>query len=274
LFFWKRKKGSSSSPERGNRKSKELFLLLAGLALTLAAIFLARQRITAAERDIHRKAAPLDIVVPSVPIPAGSVFTEKNLAKKSVPASGTSSRNVPAAEFELLVGARARGNLAAGEPILWTDVEEPFDPERFSQTIPAGRRAITFEATMSSSFAGLIRPGDSVDLLCEGDAGKGIRTWIQAITVISVDRHFNRAPSKEESQEVSTVTVSVTPEEGRLLASAAREGRIHWFLRNPDEPSKASATFMSKTKQAAEKIEIWKAGVQELHTPFPSGESG
>jgi Flp pilus assembly protein CpaB len=113
-----------------------------------------------------------------------------------------------------------------------------------------------------------------VDLLCEGDAGKGIRTWIQEITVISVDRHFSRAPSKEESQEVSTVTVSVTPEEGRLLASAVREGRIHWFLRNPDEPSKARATFLSKTKREEEKIEIWKAGVQEPRTPFPSGESG
>jgi len=240
----------------------------------LAAIFLARQRITAAEMDIHRKAAPLDIVVPSAPIPAGSVFTEKNLAKKSVPASGTSSRNVPAAEFELLIGARAKGDLAAGEPILWTDVEEPFDSERFSQTIPAGRRAITFEATISSSFAGLIRPGDSVDLLCEGETGKGIRTWIRAIRVISVDRHFSRAPSKEESKEVSTVTVSVTPDEGRLLATGAREGRIHWFLRNPDEPSKPVATFLSRTKRATEIIEIWKAGVQEIHTPFPIGESG
>jgi pilus assembly protein CpaB len=271
LFFWKRKKENSSSRTGWNKKSKELLLLLAGLALTLTAIFFARQRITATERDLHRKAAPVDIVVPSVPIPAGSVFTEQNLAKKPVPASGTSSRNVPAREFELLIGARAKGNLAAGEPILWTDVEEPFDPEKFSQIIPAGRRAFTIEATTSSSFAGLLRPGDSVDLLCEGGDGKGTRTWLLAIPVISVDRHFSRAPSKEESRDVSTVTITVTPEEGKLLAMTAREGRIHWFLRNPDE---SAATFHPRTKQAAEITEIWKAGIPELRMPFRTGESG
>lgn len=274
MFFWKRKKESSSSHERWNKKSKDLLLLLAGVTLTLAAIFLARQRIVAAERDIRRKAAPVDIVVPSVPIPAGSVFTEKNLAKRSVPVSGTGSRNVPAAECELLIGARAKGDLAAGEPILWTDVEEPFDSDKFSQTIPAGRRALTFEANISSSFAGLIRPGDCVDLLYEVDNGNGTRTWIRAIPVISVDRQFGRAPSKEESREVSTITLSVTPEEGRLLATVARKGSIYWFLRNPDEPSGPSVTSRSRTKPASEITEIWKAGVQELRAPLPYGESG
>jgi pilus assembly protein CpaB len=274
LSFWKRKKENSSSSGSGNKKARDLLLLFAGLALTLTAILLARQRIAAAEREIRRKAAPVDIVVPSVPIPAGVAFSEQNLARKSVPASGTGGRNVPAAEFELLIGAHAKGNLSAGEPILWTDVEEPFDSEKFSQTIPAGRRAFTFEANISSSFAGLIRPGDRVDLLCEWESGKAIPAWIRAIPVISVDRHFATEPTKEESREVSTLTVSVTPEEGRFLATVVRDGRIHWFLRNPDEPAKSGATYLSRTKQAAEKVEIWKAGIREISPPVPIGEPG
>jgi len=242
--------------------------------LTLTSIFLARQKIVAAEKEIQRNAAPVDIVVPSVPIQAGDLFSEQNLARKSVPTSGTSTRNVPATEFELLIGGHSKGNLSAGEPILWTDVEEPLDSEKFSLTIPAGRRAFTFEADISSSFAGLIRPGDSVDLLCEGESGKRTRTWIRAIAVISVNRHFSRIPTKEESQEVSTMTISVTPEEGSFLAMAARGGHIHWFLRNPNEPSKSAVTFPARTKQPAEKIEIWKAGLQEFSPSFPNGESG
>jgi Flp pilus assembly protein CpaB len=244
------------------------------VALTLAAILLARQRILAAEMDIRRKAAPVDIVVPSAPIPVGGLFTEKNLARKSVPVSGTGSRNVPAAEFELLLGARAKGDLAEGEPILWTDVEEPFDSDNFSRTIPSGRRALTFEADISSSFAGLIRPGDSVDLLYEGDKSIGARAWINAVPVISVDRQFGRAPSKEESREVSTITLSVTPEEGRLLATKAREGRIFWFLRNPDEPSRSGVTSGLRAEQAPPITEIWKAGIRELRAPLPHGEAG
>jgi pilus assembly protein CpaB len=274
LFFWKRKKENSSSSEGWSKKSRDLILLFAGLSLTLSAVLLARQRIIAAERDIHRKVDPVDIVVPSVPVPAGAVFTEQNLAKKSVPSSGTSSRNVPAAEFELLIGAHAKGNLASGEPILWTDVEEPYDAERFSQIIPAGRRALTLETTVSSSFAGLIRPGDSVDLLCEKGNGKGTQTWIRAIPVMSVDRYFGRVPPKEGPQEVSTITVSVTPEEGRLLAIAVHQGRIQWFLRNPDESSKPTAAVRQRTKHGAGQIEIWKAGIQEIPLPFQAGEKG
>lgn len=274
MFFWKRKKENSSSCGSLNRRSRDLFLLFAGLALTLTSIFIARHKIVAAEKEIHRKAAPVDIVVPSVPIQAGDIFSEQNLAKKSVPSSGTSTRNVPATEFELLIGGHSKGNLSPGEPILWTDVEEPLDSEKFSQTIPAGRRAFTFEADISSSFAGLIRPGDFVDLLCEGESGKRTLTWIRAIAVISVNRHFSRIPTKEESMEVSTMTVSVTPEEGSFLATAAREGHIHWFLRNPNESAGSVASYLTHSKQPAEKIEIWKAGRQEYLPPFPNGESG
>lgn len=274
MSFWTKKRVDSSSCENRNKVPKDLLLLFAGVLLTMTAIILARQRITAAERELQRKAAPVDIVVPSASIPAGGIFSDQNLAKKSVPAAGTSARNVPAAEFELLIGGHAKGNLSAGEPILWTDVEEPLESETFSQTIPAGRRAFTFEASISSSFSGLIRPGDSVDLLCESESGKPSPTWIRGIAVISVDRQFARMPTKEESREVSTMTVSVTPEEGSFLATAARQGRIHWFLRNPTEPMKPGATFLSRPKRSPGNIEIWKAGIQELTPHFTPGESG
>ncbi|MBI5419156.1 MAG: Flp pilus assembly protein CpaB [Deltaproteobacteria bacterium] len=271
MFFWKKKRETSSSSGRWKSKAKELLPLFAGLALTLAAILLARHRLVAAEREIHKKAAPVEIVVPSVPIPAGGVFSEQNLAKKPVPSSGISSRNVPAAEFELLLGARAKGNLAPGEPILWTDVDEPLEADTFSQTIPERRRALTLEADQSASFAGLIRPGDRVDLYCEGGSAKPIRTWFRDVPVIAVDRNFDKPASAEEAPEVSTVTVSVTPEEGRILAGAAREGRIHWFLRNPDEMSKPAIASSIK-KGIPEKVEIWKGGVRELRSASLNGE--
>lgn len=274
MSFWTRRQGNSSSCENRSKASKDLLLLFAGVVLTVAAVILARQRITAVEKELQRKAAPVDIVVPSVPIHAGETFSEQNLAKKSVPAAGTSARNVPVTEFELLLGGHAKGNLAAGEPILWTDVEEPLESDRFSQTIPAGRRAFTFQANISSSFSGLIRPGDTVDLLCEPETSKRSPTWIRGIAVISVDRQFANMPTQEEIREVSTVTVSVTPEEGTFLALAAREGHIHWFLRNPAEPSTSGGRFFSHRTRPPEKIEIWKAGIQEVSSQFAPGESG
>lgn len=272
MFSWKKKREDSSSCGSRSRRSRDLLLLLAGLALTLTSIFLVRQKILAAERELQRKVSPVEIVVPAVPLQAGDVFSEKNLAKRAVPSSGTSARNVPAAEFDLLLGGRAKGNLSAGEPILWTDVEEPVDTEKFSQVIPTGRRAITFESDISSSFAGLLRPGDRVDLLCERENGN--RAWMRSISVISVNRHFGRIPTQEEARDISTITVSVTPAEGSLLATVARKGHIYWFLRNPNEPSKATYNNDPRSKPATEHIEIWKAGVQELLPPPTNGEPG
>ena len=274
MFFWKKTKESSSSSAGWSKRSKELLLLLAGIILTASAIMLARQRIAAAERAVHRQISPVEIVVPSVPIQAGETFSENNLAKKAIPATGTSSRNVPAADFELLLGARAKGNLTAGEPILWTDVDEPFDADRFSQTIPSGRRAFTLDVNATSSFAGLIRSGDVVDLLCGRGTGDSTQRWIHGVPVISVDRSYGKSPSKEEAREISTITLSVTPEEGRLIAVAAREGGILWFLRNPDEKGKSSGEAGQKRKESPGKVEIWKAGMQESPSALPIGEPG
>jgi hypothetical protein len=88
-----------------------------------------------------------------------------------------------------------------------------------------------------------------------------------------VDRHFVKIPSKEEERDISTVTVSVTPDEGRLLASTGREGKIHWFLRNPDEPPARPLIHAQKPKAMAETVEIWKAGIQELNSSPLHSES-
>ncbi len=249
-------------------------MLLAGLALTLSAVFLARHRFSAMENELRRKVSPVEIVVPSRPISSGEAFSRDNLSKKTVPSSGTSGRNVPANEFELLIGARSRGNLAEGEPILWSDVEEPFEAENLSRIVPRGRRALTIEADFSSSFSGLILPGDRVDLLCSSANGIPARTWIRGIPVISVDRNFNRPPSKEESSGISTITVSVTPEEGTMIAAAARGGQLHWFLRNPEEPDDPVPVMTGKPGPVPHFIEIWKGGIREPGAGFLKGEPG
>ncbi len=242
-------------------KARKFVPLVAGLMLTVAAILVARHRIDSIETNLRKKAAPVDVVVASRAIPKGTPLSEKCLAKLSVPASGTSRRNVPVKEFELLIGARTKSAIEAGEPILWTDVEEPFDVEKFSEAIPRGRRALTIEADLGASFSGLIRPGDRVDISCQDAAGKAPPTWLYDIAVIAVDRQFGGPPDSEASSETSSITVAVTPEEGKRLA-AARGGNLKWLLRNPDDRSRPSATA-GTALEGRRHVEIWKAGVRE-----------
>jgi pilus assembly protein CpaB len=266
LFFWKKGKVRASSSGNWKNKVPEFAPLIAGVMLTLLAIFVARQRISAVEQNILGKAAPRDIVVAAHPISAGGMFFLENLAKKSVPSAGTSRRNVPASDFELLIGGRAKVKISEGEPVLWTDVEEPFDIDKFSLTIPKGRRAVTIDADRRASFSGLIRPGDHVDILREGQDGKGAATILFDVPVIAVDRHFLPQSPEEEGNDIGTLTLSVTPEEATRFSAAAREGTFSWLLRNPDDRGRPQKRRNLWAK-ASPPVEIWKAGIRERKPP-------
>src|SRR3989337_3662263 len=88
LSFWKRKKETASSSGGGKNRVQEFLPLVVGTILTLLAILIARQRISAVEKNILGQAAPTEIVVAANPITAGSTFSLENLAKKSIPVAG------------------------------------------------------------------------------------------------------------------------------------------------------------------------------------------
>ncbi len=261
MSFWKRVKDGFSRFAAPFNKVAAYLPLLAGVALTLIAILVARHRIDSVEKDIRLKAAPVDVVVASCAIPKGTALSEQYLAKLALPSSGTSRRNVPAREFDLLIGARTKSAIEAGEPILWTDVEEPFELETLSQAVPQGRRALTLQADLASSFSGLLRPGDRVDIYSRGTDGKTAPAWFCDIPVIAVDRHFDRPAATDDSADASTITISVTPDDGKRLA-AARTEDLRWFLRNPAEHSRPLAP-PGKAFEPPSPVEVWRAGVRE-----------
>jgi pilus assembly protein CpaB len=271
LSFWKRKKETASSSGVGKNRVQEFFPLVAGTILTLLAILIARQRISAVEKNILGRAAPTEIVVAADSIPSGSTFSLENLAKKTIPSDGTTGRNVPASDFELLLGAKAKVEISGGEPVLWTDVEEPFDVDRFSLLIPKGRRAITMDADTKASFSGLIRPGDHVDILRETGDGKGSYPFLFDVPVIAVDRLFSPPSKEEEGKEIATLTMSVTTNEAALLSAAAREGKISWLLRNPGDRGRPPKGERPRAVLSSP-VEIWKGGIREEKPPLPSKE--
>jgi pilus assembly protein CpaB len=240
-----------------------------GVLLVALALAAAGKRVSTMEADIRRRARPVEVVVASVPIPAGSEFTRENLAKKPVPASGTGNRNIPAGDFELLIGARSKSPIDPGEPVLWTDVEEPYDADTFSRMVPAGRRALTIGVDLTSSFAGLLQPGDRVDLLAERTDVKS-SAWIRDVPVIAVDRHHNRLARPQDGPETGTVTLMVTPGQGAGIAKASSTGKLHWFLRNPDDNT-AETPRHAGDSPAGLPVEIWKGGLKVPIQPVVAG---
>jgi Flp pilus assembly protein CpaB len=257
LLAWTKRTVRSLWSGRWTGNVRELLPLLCGVMLTGLALAAAGHRIDRVEKDIRRQANPVEVVVASVQIPTGATFTQGNLAKKAVPASGTGGRNVPATEFELLLGASAKYAIEPGEPVLWTDVQEPFETEPVSALVRPGRRALTVPADASTSFAGLLLPGDRVDILAEAGDAKA-STWIRDVSVIAVDQRRDRLGRPSDTPEAATVTLMVAPGEGARIACA---GRLHWFLRNPVDNGFA-ARRPARPRSIQSPVEIWKAGIK------------
>ncbi|OGP34443.1 MAG: Flp pilus assembly protein CpaB [Deltaproteobacteria bacterium GWC2_65_14] len=270
MRFWKRKGEGSSSSAAWNRRIRTVAPLAAGIVLTVLAVSAARQRIASLEREIRERNEPVEIMVAAEPIPARGTLSGVNLAKKALPASGAGSRNIPAAEFERILGTRIRWEIEPGEPILWSDLEDPKAEGSLSRTIPAGRRAITVDADPRSSFSGLLRPGDRVDILHEREAGTGFRPLLYEIPVVAVDRLLRDPQETEERAEPSTLTLSVLPEESIRLAHAAHNGKLQYLLRNPGDHSRPKRS--ARPARRMQHVEILKGGVPEERIPVTGGE--
>jgi Flp pilus assembly protein CpaB len=258
LYASMKRRALSFSSGKWAGRIRTLLPLLAGLFLCGFALVAAGRRVESVEKDIRRQANPVEVVVASVPISPGAAFSEGNLAKRAIPSSGTGQRNVPASDFELLLGARAKTAIDPGEPVLWTDVEEPYDTDAFSKNVLPGRRAMTLGVDTTSSFAGLLHPGDRVDLLVDR-SGENPADWVRDIPVIAVDRDHNRLAHPSEKGETATVTLMVTPGEGGRIARAA--GKVHWFLRNPDDNA-AVVSGPPLKSMTPHPVEVWKGGVK------------
>jgi len=263
LYSSMKRKARSFISAKWAGKVRTLLPLFSGLLLCGFALAAAGRRVASVEKEILRQANPVEVVVASVPIQAGEMFEARNLAKKSIPSSGTGQRNVPASEFELLVGARAKTPIDPGEPVLWTDVEEPYDTDVFSRTVLPGRRAMTLGVDTASSFAGLLNPGDRVDLLVER-SGANPAGWVRDLPVIAVDRDRDRLARPSEKEETSTVTLMVSPGEGIRIAQAS--GKVHWFLRNPDDNA-VEAKAPPARPIISRPVEVWKGGVKVSPVP-------
>ncbi|GAB4371529.1 MAG: hypothetical protein Kow00128_19500 [Deltaproteobacteria bacterium] len=268
MRFWKRKEAGSFSFATWGGRVRTAAPLVAGVVLTVVAVSLARNRIASLEREIRERNEPVEVVVAAEPIPAGGVLSVENLAKRAVPASGAGRRNIRAEEFERILGARVRDDVAPGDPLLWSDLEDAAEG-RFSRSIPTGRRAITVDADPRSSFSGLLRPGDRVDILHEREAGAGFRLLLAEVPVLAIDRIDRNAPAGGGPTEVSTLTLSLLPAEAARIANASRNGRVVYLLRNPEDRSRPAPSTRRPGNRI--RVEIWKAGLPAGRLVLPGG---
>ena len=145
--------------------------------------------------------------------------------------------------LEELQGRRPRTAIIEGEPILEGKLLAPGQIADPIRAIKKGMRLKTIKVDAEKSAAGLLGPGDRVDvqLFVRKDQRTGVETAkskiiLQNVRVFAVDQTVQRsADGGEERNVAKTVSLMLTPEQASKLALAEQIGEISLIPRNPDD---------------------------------------
>lgn len=136
-------------------------------------------------------------------------------------------------------------NIPANSTVTDTKVGHPAELGLTARLKP-GMRAVTIPVDRVKAVAGLIAPGDKVDVMASVPRGAGSVPHTYAIirdsTVLAVNETLDTAGSASPAPDDSNptlVTLAVTAQQAQLLTSADLNTTLRLALRSPNEPMRS-----------------------------------
>jgi len=180
------------------------------------------------------------IFVAKTDINLGDTLTEEVLNLEEWPKDKVPSGAIR--ELDKLVGRRPRTKIYQGEPILDMKLVAADGRDDPAQQVPTGFRIVSIRVDAHNGGAGLLRPGDRVDvqIYAKKDPRSGItrtvtKTILKEVRVFAVGQEFRRDANEDDAPMPRTVSLVVTPEQADKLTLATRLGEINLIMRNPDD---------------------------------------
>lgn len=224
------------------------------------------------------------ILVAAEDLNDGVRLTKANLARREVPEGYVHPMSIRPGEENQVLGRPVAGMVRQGQALLWSNFESQRagGARRLAAAVQKGQRALTLPVDMSGSLAGMLRPGDHIDIMGTFAKSQGTDwatvTLLQNVLVIATGDLRQSAEGEEVSQAsgqhtFSNITVSVDLEEAELLVFSMQRGPINVALRAQDDletveeiPDKNFGDIFEVQKRAAftrrhsqKKIEALKA---------------
>jgi pilus assembly protein CpaB len=145
---------------------------------------------------------------------------------------------------------RARQRILPGMPIVdgWL-LGKGETGDDVTTLVPKGFRIVPVRVDAVSGVAGLIKPGDRVDVLVHvrENASMGIlktstQTFLQNVKIFAVDDVFRRDGDGEQSVAAKTISLVVTPPQAELVTLATEMGTVRLVMRNSDDDATADTS--------------------------------
>lgn len=143
-----------------------------------------------------------------------------------------------------LRGHAVREDVAEGTPLERSAIVGPGRTGFLAAALRPGSRAVTIRVGPATSYAGLIDPGDRVDVILTaqlaGDAGglsSVARTIVEDVRVVAIDHRLGTGtdPGTDagtERTEIETATLEASPAQADRLVLGEREGALALVVRS------------------------------------------
>jgi len=212
--------------------------VIAAAACGLLAALLAFGWFSAKERAFRDLSAPAPALVAARHIPSGTRIGRSMLETREIPRAFIQPgalRSIDEADGQLAVAP-----IAAGEQILANKITR--GGVALALAVPPGKRAVSIGVDAAGGVAGLLQPGDLVDVIATTEDGGTPRTWLlmQAAPVLAVGKAFGVGREPEAGggffeAPADTVTLAASPLEAVHLAHLELSGRMKLVLRAPGD---------------------------------------
>ena len=184
------------------------------------------------------------VLVAAVDLPAGSFVQPGNVRWQSWP-----DVELPASYYvrgqrgeEEVVGAVLRYALARGQPLTDSGLVKPGERGFLAAVLAPGMRAVSVPVDEASANAGLIFPGDRVDLVLShtlaGEGGesqkarRAAETVLEDVRVLAMGRRLKGPEGEEGAIQARTVTLEVAPADAERVALVTELGKLSLSLRS------------------------------------------
>ncbi len=256
-------------------------LLIIGAALLALA---ARALLLSQERKKETIEEPqVSVMVAAADLPAGLLLRAEDIDWREMPKSKAPDGAVKqdSAEADTLAGVLLRRDVHQGDVMLARNVIRHDAPGFLAAALQPGMRAISVSVDNVSGNAGLIQPGDYVDMilvqqsrsseLIDTSRARSVvsETVVENVRVIAVGSVFqqeDKHSSGARSAPARTVTLEMMPRAAEAVTVASRLGSLTLALR-----SFALTDPLARQKEPAGAIVAWEAD-KDRHQPVWAGD--
>jgi len=218
--------------------------LLIAIVLALGTGYLTISYLGSLKSQAPQQSDMRSVLVAGVDIPARSKITADMLRRSQRSASEVDPDAV--LEPKQAIGTLALITIPAGSVITQSRIGRPADVG-LTVRLPRGMRAVSIGIDRVKGVSGLVEPGDRVDVIAippRMNAHPKAYAIIRGAIVMALGNQLETAGATPApgTQDLTTVTLAVTPGQADLLAMADVNTVLRLALRSPQEPVRSYPT--------------------------------